>query len=258
MILEEIAAKRRVQLAREKERTPLEEMKRLADAARAPKDFRAALRGNRLAVIAEVKKASPSKGVICPDFHPVEIAKAYEAAGADALSILTEESYFQGSSGYLEEIRRAVSLPILRKDFILDPYQIYEARAVGADAVLLIAALLDARALREYAGLAKSLGLACLMEAHNERELAEVLEAGGTLVGVNNRDLATFRVDLGTTARLAKRVPEGCVLVSESGVSARRDMETLRSAGADAVLIGETLMRSADPAKTLHDLRDGL
>lgn len=258
MILEEIAAKRRVQLKREKDRVPPEVMKRLAEAAPVSRDFGAALRGSRLSVIAEVKKASPSKGLIRPDFHPVEIAKAYEAAGVDALSVLTEEAYFQGSAEYLKEIRRAVPLPILRKDFIIDPYQIYEARAIGADAVLLIAALLDVQRLRAYAGLAESLGLACLMEAHNERELANVLAAGGTIVGINNRDLQTFRVDLRTTARLAKRVPKECVRVSESGISTRQDMETVRGAGADAVLIGETLMRSRDAAKTLHGLRDGL
>lgn len=258
MILEEIAAKRRVQLARDKSGVPLETIKRRAEAAPEPKNFRAALRRGRLSVIAEVKRASPSKGLICPDFHPVEIAQAYEAAGADALSVLTEEAYFQGSSDYLREIRRVVPLPILRKDFILDPYQIYEARVLGADAILLIAALLDARTLREYAELAASLGLACVMEAHDERELAGVLEAGGAIVGVNNRDLKTFRVDLNTTARLARLVPEECVLVSESGISERKDMERLRNAGADAVLIGETLMRSGDAAETLRGLRDGL
>ena len=258
MILEEIAAKRRIQLAREKESAPPQAVKRRAEAAPVPKNFRAALCGNRLSVIAEVKRASPSKGLICPDFHPAEIAGAYAAAGADALSVLTEEAYFQGSSEYLKEIRRTAALPILRKDFILDPYQIYEARAIGADAVLLIAALLDARTLREYAALAGSLGLACLMEAHDERELANILEAGGTIVGINNRDLKTFRVDLSATVRLAKLVPKECILVSESGISERRDMETLRSAGADAVLIGETLMRSGDAAETLRGLRDGL
>ena len=258
MILEEIAAKRRVQLAREKESAPLEAVQRRAEAAPAPQNFRAALRGNCLSVIAEVKRASPSKGLIRPDFYPAEIAGAYAAAGADALSVLTEEAYFQGSSEYLREIRWVVPLPILRKDFILDPYQIYEARAIGADAVLLIAALLDARTLREYAALAESLGLACLMEAHDERELANILEAGGTIVGINNRDLRTFRVDLNVTVRLAKLVPKECILVSESGISERRDMETLRNAGADAVLIGETLMRSGDVTETLRGLRDGL
>ncbi|WP_326974622.1 indole-3-glycerol phosphate synthase TrpC [Caproicibacter sp. BJN0012] len=258
MILEEIAAKRRVQLAHEKDVAPLEAVKRRAEAAPAPKNFRAALRGKHLSVVGEVKKASPSKGLIRPDFHPVEIARTYESAGADALSVLTEEAYFQGSSEYLKEIRRAVALPILRKDFILDPYQIYEARAIGADAILLIAALLDEQTLREYAGLAESLGLSCLMEAHDERELASILAAGGTVVGINNRDLKTFRVNLSTTVHLSKLVPEECTLVSESGITTRKDMETVRCAGADAVLIGETLMRSENVAEMLHGLRDGL
>lgn len=258
MILDEIAAKRKIQLEREKGSVPLETVKRMAEQSPAPKDFAAALRQDRLSVIAEVKKASPSKGLICPDFHPVEIAKAYRAAGADALSVLTEEAYFQGSSEYLKAIRREVNLPILRKDFVIDPYQIYEARAIGADAVLLIAALLDGKTLREFCGLARSLGLACLMEAHSEEELDRVVGAGGTLIGINNRNLKTFRVDLNTTARLAAKIPAGCTLVAESGIQGHADMRTVRETGADAVLIGETLMRSTDAGATLRKLRDGL
>lgn len=258
MILDEIAAKRELQLRREKDAVPAGTVKKAAEQAPPARDFGAALRKSGLSVIAEVKRASPSKGVIRADFHPAEIAKAYEAAGADALSVLTEEAYFQGSSGYLKEIRNVVSVPVLRKDFIIDPYQIYEARAIGADAVLLIAALLDADTLKEFVKTARSVGLACLMEAHNEAELSNALEAGGEIIGINNRDLKTFRVDLGVTARLARMVPEGAVLVSESGVRNRADAKALREAGADAVLVGETLMRSADVGKTLRELRDGL
>ena len=257
MILDEIAAKRRIQLEHEKGAVPFEAIKKAAEQTAPPKDFKTALLKGRLSVIAEVKKASPSKGVIRANFNPAKIAKAYEAAGADALSVLTEESYFQGSSEYLRQIRRAVSVPILRKDFIIDPYQIYEARVIGADAVLLIAALLDEAALKDYVKIAHFLGLACLTEVHNEAELAVALEAGGEIIGINNRDLKTFHVDLNTTARLARLIPKGRVLVSESGVTDPADVQTLKECGANAVLIGETLMCSADVAQTLRQLRDG-
>ena len=255
MILDEIARRRRQQLQREMAAVPLAAVKQAAREAAPPKDFADALKKNGLSVIAEVKKASPSKGLICPDFHPAEIAKRYQAAGADAVSVLTEEAYFQGSSKILKQVRAAVSLPILRKDFVLHPYQIYEARALGADAVLLIAALLDDNTLAELKNLADSLGMASLMEAHNEKELDRVLRAGASLIGINNRDLKTFCIDPDTTARLAKRVPAGCTLISESGITSRADMETAECSGADAVLIGEMLMRSDDPAATLRELR---
>lgn len=255
MILEKIAAKRAEQLRREMDAAPLEQVKRAAEHAAPPRDFAGALRKRGLSVLAEVKKASPSKGLICPDFHPERIARGYETAGADAVSVLTEEAYFQGSSEVLRVVRAAVELPLLRKDFILGPYQIYEARALGADAVLLIAALLREEQLREYKKIADSLGLACLMEAHDERELEAVLSAGAEFVGVNNRDLRTFRVDLGTTERLAKLVPPGRVLVSESGFRTRADAARAERAGAGAVLVGETLMRSGDPAAVLRELR---
>ena len=255
MILDEIAAKRRAQLRREMDAVPPEEVKRSAARAAPPRDFTAALRKSGLSVIAEVKKASPSKGLICPDFHPAQIARRYETAGADAVSVLTEEAYFQGSSAALREVRGAAELPVLRKDFVIDPYQIYEARAIGADAVLLIAVLLGPEKLREYKKTADSLGLACLMEAHDEKELGEVLSAGAELVGVNNRDLRTFRVDLGTTERLAALVPPSCVLVSESGFRTRADLGRAERTGAGAVLIGETLMRSGDTAAALRKLR---
>lgn len=255
MFLEEITAERKLQLAREKAEIPLEKVKQAAKEAAPPHGFAAALRRNNPAVIAEVKKASPSKGLICPDFHPAKIARVYQDAGADAVSALTEEAYFHGSREVLRQVRAAVGLPVLRKDFIFDPYQVYDARALGADAVLLIAALLPAKELRSLRELAESLGLDCLMEAHNREELEAVLSAGGTLVGINNRDLTTFKVDLGTTQRLAKLVPPGCVLVSESGFARPEDVAQAKRAGARAVLVGETLMRSADPAAALRKLR---
>lgn len=255
MILDDIVAKRKTQLEREMSAVPFEEIKKEAGKAPEPKDFKSALLNNNIAVIAEVKKASPSKGVICEDFKPAEIAKTYEKAGANALSVLTEEFYFKGSSGYLKNIRREVSIPILRKDFIISPYQIYEARAIGADAILLIAAVLTGTELKLYTGLAHSLGLACLMEAHNGEELEKVLEAGGEIIGINNRDLKTFNVDLSATARLAKHVPEGKAIVSESGIKTNSDVAAVKSYGADAVLIGETLMRSVSVAETMRQLR---
>lgn len=259
MILDDIVAKRKEQLTREKAAVPLEEVKALAGGRKEPtRDFAGALRGERLAVIAEVKKASPSKGLICPNFHPVEIAKSYAQNGANALSVLTEEHYFQGKSDYLRAIREEVDLPILRKDFFIDPYQIYEARAMGADAILLIAALLDTKTLWAFAQIAHSLGLACLTEVHNEEELACALEADSDLLGINNRNLKTFEVSLEVTQRLAPLVPEEHVLVSESGIRDNGDMKNVRRYGADAVLIGETLMRSGDVWRSLRELRDGV
>ena len=255
MILDDIVAKRKIQLEREMSAVPFEEIKQEAESAPQPMDFKESLINNNIAVIAEVKKASPSKGVICEDFKPAEIAKTYEKAGANALSVLTEEFYFKGSSGYLKNIRHGVSIPILRKDFIISPYQIYEARVIGADAILLIAAILTGKELKKYVKTAHSLGLACLMEAHNGEELEKVLDAGGEIIGINNRDLKTFNVDLSATARLAKCVPEGKVIVSESGIKTHGDIAAVKSYGADAVLIGETLMRSGNVAETMRQLR---
>jgi indole-3-glycerol phosphate synthase len=255
MILEEIVAKRKEQLQREMSFHPLDEIKREIKRVTPPLNFKKTLQKERIAIIAEVKKASPSKGLICPNFHPAQIARQYEAAGADAISVLTEEAFFQGSSDVLRKVRESVSLPVLRKDFIIDSYQIFESRAMGADAILLIASLLEAEKLAEYKKIADSLGLACLMEAHNETELERVLEAGAEIVGINNRNLSNFHVDLGTTARLAQLVPEQCVLVSESGFQKRADVLLAEQAGADAVLIGETLMRSSNPSAKLREMR---
>lgn len=257
MILDDIVAARLEQLAREKTARPYQEIRAQAEGMAGPaRDFAGALRGERLAVIAEVKKASPSKGLIRPDFDPVRFAKAYEAAGANALSVLTEERYFQGCGRYLAQVRSAVSLPLLRKDFIFDPYQIYEARVLGADAVLLIAALLETEQIREFLEEARSVGLSCLTEVHNEEELGRALDAGCPIIGINNRNLKTFEVDLGTTARLARKIPSGLIRVAESGMKEGKDLRFVREQGADAVLIGETLMKSGDIAATLSALRE--
>ncbi len=205
-------------------------------------------------LIAEVKKASPSKGIIREDFHPVEIARAYVNSGATCLSVLTDERYFQGSLRYLSQIREAVDVPILRKDFILDPYQLLEARLAGADAVLLIAECLDDRELRELHNGAIELGMTPLVEFYIPENLPRVLDAGARLIGVNNRDLRSFVTDLDHTIRMRERVPDDCVLVGESGIHTRQDVQRLERAGVDAMLVGESLMASPDIALAVRNL----
>ncbi len=259
MILDDILEKRREQLSREKAAASPAEMRKAAeDAAKIPmgRSFKAALKSPpRPAIIAEVKKASPSKGIIAEDFRPTEQAAAYQRAGAAAISCLTEEYYFKGSAEYFRQIRDTVHIPMLRKDFIFDPYQLYEAKAMGADAVLLIAAVLSPALLRENRLLAESLGMDVLAESHDERELETAIEAGCTIFGINNRNLKTFEVSLETTRRLARLVPKDGVIVSESGISSAEDMKLLADLGADAVLIGETLMRSGSVEKSVAELR---
>ena len=256
-ILTKICAARAEQLAREQASIPLSEMRRLAEDAPARPGFIAALEKPGLSCICEVKKASPSKGLIREDFHPTELAREYEAAGADCISCLTEEQYFQGSSSYLKEIAKNVNIPILRKDFVIHEYMIYEAKAIGASAVLLIAAVLDDARLREFFDLAHSLGLDCLVEVHTPEEVERAQMLSPRLLGVNNRNLKTFEVDLGHTAQLAAMRAPQQLFVSESGIKTNADMHTVQANGADAVLIGETLMRSNDITATLHALREG-
>lgn len=260
MILDEIVEKRKIQLEREKAAADFETVKKAAEKLdRQCISFKKALaKPDRLSVISEVKKASPSKGLIQPDFDPVKIAKEYETCGADAVSCLTEDHYFQGSSEYFKAIRQAIGLPMIRKDFIIDEYQIYEARLMGADAILLIAAVLDDEKLKRFGDTARSLGLDILAETHDESELERVLALDFDIIGINNRNLKTFEVTLETTARLAGMIPEGKVIVSESGIRDNADMKTVRSYGADAVLIGETLMRSGNIGATLAALRENV
>jgi indole-3-glycerol phosphate synthase len=210
-----------------------------------------------VAVIAEAKKASPSKGVIRPDFDPVAIARSYQTGGAQALSVLTDVDFFQGSLAYIPAVRAAVQLPVLRKDFIIDPLQIKEARAYGADAILLIAAILETSQIEEYQGLALELGMDALVEVHDEAEVEKAVAAGSRLIGVNNRDLRDFSMDLNTTFRLQKMIPKDIPLVSESGIRDHRDMVRLAEHGIRAALVGETLMRAADPAEALRTLVSG-
>lgn len=259
MILDDILEKRREQLSREKAAIPLSIVRSSAEAAVKTlilRSFKAALKSlPSPAIIAEVKKASPSKGLIAEDFHPAEQAAAYQKAGAAAISCLTEQYYFKGSSEYFKQIRSTVNIPMLRKDFIFDPYQLYEAKVMGADAVLLIAAVLSPALLRDYKLLADELGMDVLAESHNERELETAIVAGCEIFGINNRDLKTFEVSLETTRRLAKLVPEGSIIVSESGIKTAEDMKFLADLGADAVLIGETLMRSGSIENSVAELR---
>lgn len=257
MILDEIAAKTRERIALDKQKLPPQELRRMAESLPAGGDFpfEAALRKKGLSFICEVKKASPSKGLIAEHFPYLDIAREYEAAGASAISVLTEPFYFQGSDRYLREIAENVSVPVLRKDFTVDPYMIDHAKVLGASAVLLICAILDDGELAEYGARARELGLSALVEAHDEREVERALKAGAAIVGVNNRDLRTFKVDVNNSIRLRGMVPENIVFVSESGIRGPEDTGKLYENGTDAVLIGETLMRSGDKRAMLDKLR---
>ena len=239
--LDDIVEKRKEQLQREKDNIEPQDMKEMAlNSKNKNHGFKEALKKSGLSVISEVKKASPSKGVIAEDFRPVETAIAYEDAGAAAISCLTEEHYFKGGSKYFADIRAKVDIPMLRKDFIFDEYQIYEAKVLGADAILLIAAILSEEKIKEFYDLAKSLEIDCLVEVHNEKELKKVVACGCDIIGINNRNLKTFDVDLNTTSKLAPLIPYEAVLVSESGMKDENDMKNVKEQGADAVLIGET------------------
>ena len=258
-ILDELAMHAKMRVVEARNREPLSVVRERAEARPFPDfAFEKALSGPDLAFICEVKKASPSKGLIAPEFPYVQIAKDYEAAGADAISVLTEPRWFLGSKEYLNEIADAVSVPCLRKDFTVDEYMIWSARARGASAVLLICAILDDARLRAFRELADELGLSALVEAHEEREVERALNAGARVVGVNNRDLRDFTVDTGNSTRLRSLIPDDVLYVSESGVKTAEDVAQLRAMGADAVLIGETLMRAADKTAKLAELRSRL
>lgn len=256
MILDDLTAAVAKRLVDDKAQVSLSEMKKRALAA--PKKegfpFEKNLSRKGLSFICEVKKASPSKGLIAPDFPYVAIAEEYEQAGAAAISVLTERDYFLGSPQYLADIADAVKTPVLRKDFIIDEYQIYEARAIGAAAVLLICAILDDEQLKRFRELADSLGLSALVEAHDETEVLRAIEAGARVIGVNNRNLKDFTVSLDTSFRLRSLVPDDILFVAESGIKNREHTQSLYEHGADAVLIGETLMRSPDKKAALKEL----
>jgi len=257
MILEQIVADKLPELEASKRSFPLEELQRATLEQPPPLDFASALRGDRIQLIAEVKKASPSKGIIRSDFNPVEIARTYAANGASAISVLTETNYFKGSLGHLKDIRDALRnkrLPLLRKDFIFEPYQVHESSAYGADCILLIAAILSSEKLQELLRLSHQLGMGCLVEVHNEAELEIALRSQARIIGINNRDLSTFTVDLATTERLRPLIPPDRIVVSESGIKDRGDIDKLRRLGVDAVLIGESLLSAPDIAARMKEL----
>lgn len=255
-ILDKLAASAKARCEAAKGKIPPEEIRRLAE--NTPKGdfgFEKALKKPGMSFICECKRASPSKGLIAPEFPYLDIARDYEAAGADCISVLTEPEWFLGSDRYLEEIAHTVGIPCLRKDFTVDEYMIYEAKLLGASAVLLICSILDAEQLKEYIGVADSLGLSSLVEAHDEREIAAAVGAGARVIGVNNRNLKDFTVDTGNSGRLRSIVPDDIVFVSESGVSDAGDVKRLYDAHVDAVLIGEALMRASDRKAKLAELR---
>jgi indole-3-glycerol phosphate synthase len=256
MILDRIVSQNLEALEHKKRRLPMAELQRLASEQPPALDLASALRGDGIQLVAEVKKASPSKGVIRQDFDPVEIAKIYAGNGAAAISVLTEAKHFQGSLDHLKNIRKALpdKLPLLRKDFIFDPYQIYESRAYGADSLLLIVAILKPETLQELLWLSHEVNMSCLVEVHNEAEVEIALNSGAKIIGINNRDLNTFSVDMATTERLRPLIPPERIVVSESGIKERADIEKLRQLGIDAVLIGESLMSAPDIAARMREL----
>lgn len=255
-ILDELAASARKRTEAAKEKLSLEEIKERAQSL--PKgefEFEKALGKNGISFICECKKASPSKGLIAPSFPYLQIAKEYEAAGADAISVLTEPERFLGSDAYLREIARSVSVPCLRKDFTVDDYMIYEAKLLGAKAVLLICSILTESQIKDYIGICDGLGISALVEAHDEFEVKTAVSAGARIIGVNNRNLKDFSVDTENSKRMRELVPENVIFVSESGVKSAADVASLRAIGADAVLIGETLMRAENKSEKLTELR---
>lgn len=260
-ILEEIAGKTRERIAVRRHEVSLEDQKYMsaetAGIRRADQSFLEALKNPGIGFICEVKKASPSKGVIADNFPYLDIAAEYENAGANAISCLTEPFYFQGKNDYLDEISCAVNIPVLRKDFTVDEYMIYEAKNLGASAILLICAILSPSQLQEYRLIAQELGMDALVETHSEQEVEMALNSGAQIIGVNNRDLRTFAVDVNNSLRLREMVPQDIAFVSESGIRTAQDIAKLAQNGTDAVLIGETLMRAPDKKKMLEELKKG-
>lgn len=259
MILETIAQANRERYEKTMQTVSLEEIKQKAFAMEINSDFpfEKALEKNGISYICEVKKASPSKGIIAEDFPYVQIAKEYENAGASAISVLTEPQWFKGENRFLQEISQNVTIPLLRKDFTVCEYQIYEAKVIGASAVLLICALLDTDTIKEWIKLCDTLGLSALVEAHTEEEVQSALDAGARIIGVNNRNLKDFTVDITTCTRLRSLVPKDILFVGESGIKTSEDIQNLRKAGVDGVLIGETLMRSDNKKQALAELNCG-
>ncbi len=257
-ILKKILARKREEVIERSASVPMDALKGQVETAPPVRDFvgamQAKLAAGKSAVIAEIKKASPSKGVLREDFQPMEIARSYEKGGAACLSVLTDRDFFQGSEAYLKQARAACSLPVIRKDFIIDDYQLYEARAIGADAILLIATALDDTQLVSLANLAEQLGMAVLVEVHNADELERAKALKTPLFGVNNRNLKTFEVSLQNTIELLAAMPDGCIVITESGIHAREDVELMRNNCVNSFLVGEAFMRCEDPGGRLAEL----
>ena len=257
-ILQRILAVKAAEVQLGSEAHPLKKLRAEVDSAPEPRDFLAALKGaveqGRPAVIAEIKKASPSQGVLREAFDPAAIAAGYAAAGASCLSILTDQQFFQGKAEYLQQGRGACSLPVLRKDFVIDPWQVYESRVMGADCILLIVKALGDAQLRELAGLASDLGMDALLEVHDGDELERALALKPPFVGINNRDLASFHTDTAVTVGLLSRIPKDCLVVTESGIKTREDVQRMRSHGVQGFLVGESFMRAEDPGQKLAEL----
>jgi indole-3-glycerol phosphate synthase len=252
-ILEKIVADKKREVELQKRNVPFSLLKESL-AQHKPLDFKSALTGNSIKLIAEIKKASPSKGLLCLDFKPVEMAQVYEKSGAAAISVLTEVNNFQGSLEHLKDIREKVNLPLLRKDFIFDEYQVYETAISGADALLLITAILSQKQLDNLLNLSHSLGLACLVEIHDKSELEKALQSGAEIIGINNRDLKTFKTDIETTRHLRDLIPRGKIMVSESGIKNRDDIKRLESWGVNAALVGEALVTAQDIPGRIKEL----
>lgn len=255
-ILKEIIKSKKADLKKQKSRFPIKELKTgLNDFP--VKNFRKSIQGNKVSIIGEIKKASPSAGLICEDFNVIKLASDYKKSGVSALSILTEKDYFQGDIEYLKMVKSKINIPVLRKDFIIDEYQVYEARYFGADAILLIAAVLDRYRLRNLNKIARSLSMDVLVEIHNDEELERISDIPFKIIGINNRDLRTFKTNLQTTIKLASKLPKGVTIVSESGINNAEDIKTLKRHGVNAVLIGESIMRSPDIKKKVSELMRG-
>jgi len=253
-MLDEIIAKKREDVERRKKILPLAHLEKRIAQQKPPLDFALALKGKKIRLIAEVKQASPSRGTLCTHFNPTKLAITYAQGGANAISVLTEVNYFKGSIDYLAAIRGVVRLPLLRKDFIFDPYQVYESRAYGADALLLIMAILSQEQLKELLSLSHSLGLKCLVEVHNKTEVERALLSGAEIIGINNRDLTTFAVDINTTSQLRPLIPRERIVVAESGIRNRGDVEKLVDWEVNAVLVGEALVTTNDILAKMKEL----
>jgi len=253
-MLDKIIAQKREEVEQRKKVAVTTYLQERITCQKPPLDLAPALKGDNIRLIAEVKRASPSRGMLSPNFNPIKLAQTYAEGGAAAISVLTEENYFMGSIQHLAAIKEVVGLPLLRKDFILDPYQVYESRAYGADALLLIAAILGQEQLKEFVSLSRSLGLRCLVEVHNKDEVERAVLSGAQIIGINNRDLNTFVVDINTTRRLRPLVPKEKIVVSESGIKSRGDMEKMSKWRVDAVLIGEALVTTGDVRVKMKEL----